>query len=124
MRCDSHSGFTFLEILFTVAITSVGLVALMNWMPVAIQTKIKTERKTTAIFLAQEKIEDMKRMALASFASDFSQSAPLGWSVPYEDFRWTASDDLGSNIKVISVSAWHMEEPNNKVIFDTKIALR
>jgi len=115
------SGFTFLEILFTVVIISVGLLAIMNWVPVAIQTKIKTERKTTATFLAQEKIEDIKSNA---FSQNFNQTEPLSWTAPYGNYQWTASDDSGSDIKVISVSTWHIKEPENKVTFDTKIARR
>ena len=119
-------AFTFLEILFTVVIISAGLIAIMNWVPVAIQTKIKTEHKTTAIFLAQEKIEDIKWSALANFNKNFNQAAPASWSVPYNDFWWTATDvvDLTWSIKTISVSTWHTLEPNNKITFDTKIARR
>jgi len=100
--------------------------AIMNWVPVAIQTKIKTERKTTAIFLAQEKIEDIKWSALANFNNNFNQSNPVSWSIPYNNYRWTANDtvDLIWSIKTISVSTWHKEEPENKVTFDTKISRR
>jgi len=121
---NSLTGFTFIEILVTVVIIAVGLVAIMNWVPLSIQTKIKLERRTTTIFLAQERIDDIKRSALANYDDNFNWAVPQSWPVPYDNFRWTASDDLGANIKAVSVSTWHIEEPDNKIIFDTEIARR
>jgi len=69
-------GFTFLEILVMVVVISVGLIGIMNWVPVAIQTKIKVEQRTGAILLAQGKMEEAKRRVLSSF-TNFSEN----WSV-------------------------------------------
>ncbi|RKY32171.1 MAG: hypothetical protein DRP74_03175 [Candidatus Omnitrophota bacterium] len=119
----AESGFTFLEVLFTVVIIALGLVAIINWVPLAVSAKIKAEQKSTAIFLAQGKIEDIKREAAANW-TNFNEVNPQSWSAPYDSYRWTASDDLASNLKTISVSVWHIEDADNKVKLDTKIALR
>lgn len=117
-------GFTFLEVLFTVVIIAVGLLAIMNWVPAAIKTKIELERKTIAIFLAQEKMDEIKKDALSSFSDDFNQSVPWTFSAPFDTFIWTASDDRGDPLRAISVSTWHIEDPEKKVIFHTEIARR
>jgi len=124
VKMNKRGGFSLLEILVTLVIISVGTLAIINWMPISIRTKANLEKRATTVFLAQGKIEEIKSTALVSFNNDFNQTAPASWSVPYDNFMWTASDDRGSAIKVISVSAWHREDPNNKVNFDTKIALR
>jgi prepilin-type N-terminal cleavage/methylation domain-containing protein len=122
---NSLTGFTFIEVLVTVVIIAVGLVAIMNWVPLNIQTKIKLERRTTAIFLAQERVDDIKRSALANYDDNFNWAVPQSWSVPYDNFRWTSSDNPDTAaLRSISVSAWHIEEPDNKITFDTKIARR
>lgn len=123
MRVKGLSAFTFLEVLFTVVIISVGLIAIINWVPGIIATKIKAEQKSTAIFLAQGKIDDIKREAALSWTS-FNETNPQSWSVPYDSYRWTASDDSGASLKTVSVSVWHIEDADNKVRLDTKIALR
>jgi type II secretory pathway pseudopilin PulG len=111
-------AFTFLEILFTVVIISAGLIAIMNWVPVAIQTKIKTERRTIAIFLAQKNIEEAKRTLLSNFDSGVT---------------WTVSPDFACsgnvitenpNLKTITVSVWHIENPSDITTFYNKVARR
>ena len=110
-------GFTFLEILFMVVVISVGLIAIMSWVPVAIQTKVKTEQRTRAIFLAQEIMEDTKHCEL------FNLPLP-NWNFP--DFGWTVnrSDDSIPNLRILAVRVWHNERPNDITAFDTKVMQR
>jgi len=112
-------AFTFLEILFTVVIISAGLIAIMNWVPVAIQTKIKTEQRTRAIFLAQGMMEDAKRRVLSSF-TNFSEN----WSVGNFYGTTVVSNDTYSNLKILQVRAWHIDRPNDITTFYAKVALR
>jgi len=119
-------AFTFLEILFTIVVIAVGMLAIMNWVPVSIQTKTELERKTTALFLAQEKLDEIGWSVLYNFNNDFNQLTPVTFSSPYDNFSWTAaaSDEAGWSLKSISVSTWHIEDADNKVTLDTKIAPR
>jgi type II secretory pathway pseudopilin PulG len=111
-------AFTFLEILFTVVIISAGLIAIMNWVPVAIQTKIKTERRTKAIFLAQKNIEEAKRTLLSNFDSGVTWTVSAGFACSGNVIS------EGNNLKTITVSVWHIENPSDITTFYNKVARR
>jgi len=113
-----RKGFTFLEILFTVVIISVGLIAIMNWVPVAIQTKIKTERRTTAIFLAQKNIEEAKRTLLSNFDSGVIWTVSAGFNCAGNVIT------ENPNLKTITVSVWHIENPSDITTFYNRVARR
>jgi type II secretory pathway pseudopilin PulG len=114
----NRRAFTFLEILFTVVIISVGLIAIMNWVPVAIQTKIKTERRTIAIFLAQKNIEEAKRILLSNFDSVVTWTVNAGFDCTGDVIT------ENPNLKTIRVSVWHIENPSDITTFSTRVARR
>jgi prepilin-type N-terminal cleavage/methylation domain-containing protein len=53
-------GLTLIEVLIAVAITLVGLVALIGVMPLALSHIGQSNWRTTAVFLAQERLEQVK----------------------------------------------------------------
>lgn len=119
----SKSSFTFLEVLATLVILSIALIPILTWVPTSIQTKIKTERKTKAIFLCQSKIEELRYRII----NDFSYSADTGGSFnsPNQDFSYTVSYNLvGTSLKTISVKVEHIDNPGDETVFDTQIASR
>jgi Tfp pilus assembly protein PilV len=60
-----ESGLTLVEILVAVALILVGLVAVMQAFPLATQGTDTGRRQSTANFLAEQKIEEIKAWALA-----------------------------------------------------------
>ena len=120
----SKTGFSFVEVLAALVILSVALIPIMLWVPTSIQTKLQTERKTTAIFLCQSKIEELRYKIIKNFSVDYDQvSAPF--NSPYQNFRYTVTDNsAGTYLKTISVSVWHTETPGNATIFYTQVASR
>src|SRR5438477_12957603 len=56
----SDAGFTLVEILIAVALMMVGIVALMGWLPFAAQGLETGRRQSTAIFLAEQRLEQIK----------------------------------------------------------------
>lgn len=110
-------GFTFLEILVTAVIISVGLIAIMNWVPLSLRTKIKAEKKTEAIFIAQNIMEDTIQSAL------FNLPLPA-WN--FADFTWTVNvtDDTLPGLKIVAVRVWNNQTPNEITAFDTKVTQR
>jgi len=121
------SGFTFLEILAALVILSVALIPIMTWVPTSIQTKLRNARTTTAIFLCQNKIEELHYKIIKSFSTNYNQ-APTSYDPPYpdfKDFRYSVTDNsAGAYLKTISVSVWHTETPENATIFYTQVASR
>ena len=61
-----ESGFTLIEILVAVAILMLGLVAVMQWFPLGTAGVESGRRQSTAVFLAEQKIEQIKAWSLGS----------------------------------------------------------
>lgn len=123
-RLKFRKGFTFLEVLATLVILSVALTPILIWVPTSIQTKLRTERKTIAIFLAESKIEELRYKIINDFNTWRGTSSPQAFPNPYQDFSYTVSDDLNPSLKTISVKVWHTEKPEDETIFYTQISKR
>jgi len=122
-RClKVNKGFTFLEVLLASVILSVALLPIMTWVPTSIQTKLKAERKTTAIFLCQSKVEQLRYRII----NDFSYAADNGgaFNSPYQNFSYAVTYSVENNLKKISVKVWHIENPQDETVFYTQIARR
>ena len=75
----NESGFTLVEILVAVAILLVGLVAVMQWFPMGTQGMETGRRQSTAVFLAEQKVEQIKAWALSAAAGQgFTTVAAAG----------------------------------------------
>jgi Tfp pilus assembly protein PilV len=67
-----ESGFTLAEILVAMAIIMVGLLAVMQAFPLATQAMDTGRRQSTAAFLAQQKIEEIRAWSLAPSPRGFA----------------------------------------------------
>ncbi len=118
------TGVSFLEVLAALIILSVALVPVMTWVPTSIQTKLKAERKTSAIFLAQGKMEELRSQIIGNFTQDRNTPQPVAFPNPYQNFSYLVSDDLNPDLKTISARVWHIEKPDDETILYTKITKR
>jgi len=73
--------------------------------------------------VAQGKIEELRTAILNNFALDYNLDAST-LNPPYQNFRYSITDDLNNNLKTISVKVWHIENPQDETIFYTQIARR
>jgi len=60
-----ESGFTLVELLVAIAILMIGLVAVMQWFPLGTAGVESGRRQSTGVFLAEQKIEQIKAWALS-----------------------------------------------------------
>ena len=60
-----ESGFTLVEILVAVFILMIGLVAVMQWFPLGTAGVESGRRQSTGVFLAEQKIEQIKAWSLS-----------------------------------------------------------
>jgi len=125
-----ENGFTLLEILLTIIILGMALIPLMEMIPQALVLDNKVERETQAVFLAQQKLEEIKGKAIYDFSPDYSESA-TAFPSPHSIFKYIVSDDQGAGIKEIAVNVWYDEDGDNTVDSDedevelnTKVAER
>ena len=56
----TDSGFTLIEVMIAAALVLVGVVAVMAWLPLAAQGLETGRRQSTAIFLAEQRLEQIK----------------------------------------------------------------
>lgn len=126
----NNRGFTLIEVLASILLITAAIIPIMIIVPQIIENSLKTGRLTTAIFLGEHKLEDVKRDVINDF-SDSKDKSASSFSPPYRDYKYTVSDDEGSDIKIIQVRAWYDENDDNvldsgeeSITLDTKIADR
>jgi prepilin-type N-terminal cleavage/methylation domain-containing protein len=74
-----ESGFTLVELLVAIAILMIGLVAVMQSFPLGTAGVETGRRQSTAVFLAEQKIEQIKAWGLSTSATQgFANVAPGG----------------------------------------------
>ena len=125
-----ENGHTLLEILLTISILSIALIPLMEMLPQALLLDVQLEQKAKAMFLAQRKLEEVKTKAIYGFAQDYTESA-TAFPSPDSAFKYTVSDDQGTEIKEIAVNVWYDKDGNGsadqgeeQIELNTKIARR
>ncbi len=68
MPWDDARGFTLVELLVAVALIMIGLVAVMQLFPLGTQGMDTGRKQSTAVFLGEQKIEQIKAWALGTAA--------------------------------------------------------
>jgi type IV pilus assembly protein PilV len=61
-RLRSNGGFTLIETMFSIAILAIGMFAVMSLLMSVIKGNILGKTVTTATTIAEDKMEDFKRM--------------------------------------------------------------
>jgi len=102
----------------------------MQLMARSLDISTKQERYNNATFLAKAKIEEVMGKVIDNFSTNRSESA-TAFASPYTDYKYTVSDDVGTDIKVISVTAWYdddgdgaLDSGEESITLDTKVADR
>ncbi len=125
-----NKGFTLIEVLAAIVLIMLALIPIMVIVPRIIENSLNAQRLTTVIFLAESKMEEVKRDAINNFSASRDE-AVTGFSSPYTDYKYTITDNEGTEIKAIQVQAWHDEDADNaldaieqSITLDTKVADR
>lgn len=114
----NERGMTLVEVLVAVTIITVGLTAIATGMQLATSAINTGQQETTAAFLAEQRIEDIKAFALSTaagqgFASVTNASFPAeGYgTVPggYTGYRRTTTiTDPSATVKVVVVRVFYL----------------
>lgn len=65
---SGEAGLTLVEVLVAIGILMIGLVAVMQFFPVGIQGMETGRQQSTAVFLAEQRVEQIKAWALSAAA--------------------------------------------------------
>jgi prepilin-type N-terminal cleavage/methylation domain-containing protein len=132
---NSKRGFTLVEILAAIAIISFGIAPIVSLLPEGMKSLRKVERTTMDVLLAQYKMDEVRSQILGLNASyGFDKSGGYDGSGTFTlnpDYAYSVTDDMGADIKEISVTVWMDENGNGSfdtgeeyVTLDTKVAKR
>lgn len=80
MKLSLKSGFTLIEIVISLAILAIGVLAVLALFPVGFDSASRSENLTKATIYAQTKMEDIKRLgypvAAVTIATNFTSLDP------------------------------------------------
>lgn len=113
-----HSGFTLIEITIALLILAVGLVGILTLFPVGFKAVVEACNLTTATFLAQAVIEDVKKVGYSG-AAEIQAGKGIDYGSPYSKFEYdlTISDVAGLSLKQVDVEVfWPAGKTNQKSI--------
>jgi len=114
-----RKGFTLLEVLLAVLLFSVGFVALLQIISVGLFAGGQNEDEITALYLAQEKIEELNN---ASFAGTSSESKAPVSGFPAFSRQVTVSTPQ-SNLDQITVTVyWYAKNTETSFIMVTYVS--
>lgn len=127
----NNKGFTLIEVLLAVVLLGIALIPIMQIMPSIYNINGNMIRENTLSFLAQDKLEEVKGGAInaTNFGSDFGNDSSLLFTGQTE-YWYTVNDDLGTDIKIITIQAWYGDagstfaDAENKIELKTKVAKR
>lgn len=85
---QKRKGFTILEVLITVVILSVALLALSSLQTAAVGTNYTSHRMTIATILAQDKVEELQSLSWTD--SQLADTNPTNFSGG--DFSWASPE--------------------------------
>ncbi|MBM3220946.1 MAG: prepilin-type N-terminal cleavage/methylation domain-containing protein [Candidatus Rokubacteria bacterium] len=114
----NERGMTLIEVLVAMTIITVGLTAIATGMQLGTSGISSAQQETTATFLAEQKIEDIKAFALSTAtaqgftnvtAANFPAEAYKTLTGGYNGYRRTTSiTDPSATMKVVAVSVFYV----------------
>ena len=120
-------GFTFLEIILTIAIMSIAMIPIMRILPDALVATSRLNRLAIKSLLAERKMEELRHQILGrnpdyGFGKNYSTSNPIAYQSPYNGFYYLISDEdtLIGYQKSITVTIW-FDDNNDGIIQQSEI---
>ena len=124
-RRFNKKGFTLIEVIGSILIMTMALVPAMQLIPAILKTRMKIEYNSNIVFLAENKMEEVKDRILTNFDLEEGYSEdPSTFPAPFEEYSYSVTDDMDTWLKTVSVSVWHSDEPGYTVTLSTQAAKR
>ena len=90
---DQRFGFTFLEVILAVAVLSLGLLSLVQILPLGLEAQKRGEELTLAYLLGEEKMEEIKMRGYEALIGDYASGdeeygEEEGEFENYQEYGW------------------------------------
>ena len=118
IRMKGQKGFTLLEVMISIIILSVALLALAGLQIISIRGNSFGGTMTEAITLAKDKIEDLKRDDWSNVATGYDMPAPPGRGINYAR-NWVVQM-VGQTKEVAVTVSW--DNGNHQISLATTLA--
>ena len=115
---NNNSGFTLMEVLVAMLILSVGLLGMAALITGIINSNKLSNRISTATVLAQDKMEDIKRIGYDNAVSETKASM----SSPYANYEREVSIASGPATGMSTVTVTVYWDTNKSVVLQTILA--
>jgi type IV pilus modification protein PilV len=121
---QKDNGFTLLEVLFALAIFSIGLLAINAMTTMVIKSNYKSKNLTTAVHLAQNKLDELKAGSYASVVdtteTDLDSQETPGAGI--FDRGVTVTTSTNPDYKTVEVAISWSDPDLRQVVMQTIIA--
>jgi len=122
---EAGNGFTLLEVLVAIVILSIGLLGMASLTVGIINGNRFSKEETTATTLAQEKLEDVRRLGFSGMpTTDTTTTENYNSITGYPEFKReteTEVDAPATGMKTITVTTYWNSD-NNSVVLKTILA--
>jgi len=118
----NDKGFTLIEVLIAIVILSVGLLGMASLTVAIIQGNKFSNDLTTATTLAQDKMEDIRRLGYSNVTAETKAACASPYS-EYERKVEVSADDPAAGMKTVTVTAyWQSTVKEHSVELKTILA--
>ena len=104
-RLHRNNGFTLIEIMIAIAIITIGIFGVMSLIITVMKGNTLSKRVTTATTIAQDKMEDFKRMGYDNVVN-VSESNTDDYDIEYYLEADVAPDTPATDTKTITVDVY------------------
>ncbi len=123
-KLQNNNGFTLVELMVSIAIIAIGMFAVMSLVVIVIRGNSFSDNMTTATVLAQDRMEDVRRLGYAGIPGPIPPVEDYGTIANYPLYRRvsTINVDIPSvGMTTVNVTVF-WDSDNHSVALDTIIA--